>query len=299
MTRAAVLVCAAWIAVTAAAARAAPVTVGLFAPSAPFPSTAARVELTNQLAARIGEALHRPAAGRVYARAADFAAAVKNGDVTVALVDPVYLAGAPAGATLIAAALIADDQTAHAWRLVVRTGTTLGALRGKRVLVPSVGGREADLVLTVLLGGDVGREFFAKIEAAPDTASALVALGLGKADAAVVPAAGDLPAGTREALALPALSNPLLVVYGAMTGGDQAAVLAAATGFQGDATITAFRAADPDAARSLARRFTAAAKLGPFAVPAARPAVGELVQDRRFAIARTPAAAFAVAPPAR
>src|SRR5689334_10270656 len=67
-------------------------TVGLFAPSAPFPSTAARVELATRLGDHLGTALGGTGAGRVYARSSDFAAAVASGDVKVALVDPGYLA---------------------------------------------------------------------------------------------------------------------------------------------------------------------------------------------------------------
>ena len=78
------------------------------------------------------------------------------------------------------------------------------------MLVPSLGGHEAAFVMNVLLGGEVGRDFFAKIDPAPDTASALAALELGKADAAVVPVTGELPAGTAEVLPLPALANPVL-----------------------------------------------------------------------------------------
>ena len=48
------------------------------------------------------------------------------------------------------------------------------------------------------------RDFFAPIEAAPDTASALAALGLGKADAVVVPVTGELPPGTVELVRWPA-----------------------------------------------------------------------------------------------
>src|SRR5688572_13842380 len=69
------------------------VTVGVFAPSAPFPSTAARVELASRLGEHLGKALGGTGTGRVYARAGDFAAAVKKGEVTVALVDAPYLAG--------------------------------------------------------------------------------------------------------------------------------------------------------------------------------------------------------------
>ncbi|HET9621949.1 MAG TPA: hypothetical protein VFP84_11320 [Kofleriaceae bacterium] len=292
----AIVLALAVIVATVAAAHAAPVTVGVFAPSAPFPSTAARVELANKLGAAFGAALHKPAAGRVYARAADFAGAVKRGEVVIALVDAAYLASVVANHTVIATSIV-DDQPARAWRLVGRAGTPLGGLRGKRVLVPSVGGREHDFVLNVLLAGDVGREYFEKIEPAPDTASALAALGLGKAEAAVVPAGGELPAGMAELLALPALPNPVLVVYGALPADERKAVAEAAAGFKGDATIAGFRAGDGDAVRGLARRFFTSSKPGPFAVPAAKPAVTELAQSRTFAIERTPAAAFAVAPP--
>lgn len=300
MTRLAVVACVAWLAgVPGAAAHPAPITVGLFAPSAPFPSTAARVELANQLGAWLGRALGAPGAGRVYARAADFAAAVKRGEITLALVDPAYLASVTGSYTLIAASLNAEAKVGRAWRLVARAGADLPDLQGQRVLVPSLGGREADFVFNVLLGGDVGRDFFAKIEAAPDTASALAALGLGKADAVVVPVAGELPPGTAELLrwpASPALPNPLLVAYGAMPADQRNALREAARAFPGDVTITGFDDVAPDAVAGVARRLGPQVKGGPFLVPAARLVVRDLVEGRTFAIERTPATAFAIAP---
>jgi hypothetical protein len=308
--RAVVVACVAWlVGALGSAAHAAPITIGLFAPSAPFPSTAARVELANQLGAELGKALNVSGSGRVYARAADFAAAVKKGEITLALVDPAYLAGAGGTFTVIAASLSADAKVDRAWQLVARTGTKIADLQGKRVLVPSLGGREADFVLDVLLGGDVGRDFFAKIEAAPDTASALAALGLGKVEAVVVPATGVLPAQTAELLRLPAssgspapltLPNPVLVVCGGtLTPGERQAVLDAAKGFKGDATITGFSAADHEIVASVMRRFGTPVKHGPFLVPAARLVVGGLLEGRTFAIERTPATAFAIVPTAR
>jgi len=316
MTRAWVMAWVVWLAgALGSAAHAAPITVGLFAPSAPFPSTAARVELANQLGVELGKALKVRGAGRVYARAADFAAAVKKGEITLALVDPAYLASAGGKFTVIAASLNADAKVDHAWQLVARAGTKLADLHGKRVLVPSLGGREADFVLDVLFGGDVGRDFFAKIEAAPDTASALAALGLGKADAAFVPATGELPAQTVELVRLPtaptslaslvspappALPNPVLVAYGGtLTPDERQAVLEAAKGFQGDATITGFADADPEVVAGVVRRFSPPVKHGPFLVPAVRLVVGDLLEGRTFAIERTPAAAFAIVPPTR
>jgi hypothetical protein len=270
------------------------VTVGLFAPTAPFPSTSARVELASRLGEHVGKRLGVSGSGKVFARGADFAAAVKKGEVTVALVDAVHLAIAGGNYTVIAAAVRAGD-TSHGWQLVARGVDKLSGLRGKRVLVPGIGGRESDLVLSVLFGGEVSRDYFAKIETAPDTVSALAALGLGKADAAIVPTGVDLPGGISVVLKLPALSGPVLVVYGAAVQ-QKDAILDAALSFKGDATVASLRAADGDVVRSVARRFTVPAKRGPLAVPAVRLLVGDLVEGRRFSIERTPLTAFVARP---
>lgn len=288
-----VLLCAA-----AAGARAETITVGVFAPSAPFPSTAARVELAARLGEHLGRALGGTGVGKVYGRAADFAAAVKKGEVTVALVDPAYLAGT-GGHVVIAGAVQGAGGPAQAWQVIARAGTrTVAELRGKRVLVPSNGGREADFVLNVLLGG-AERDLFGKIEAAPDTASALAALGLGKADAAVVPAGVEPPAGMAQVIALPPLATPVLVAYGAVTAGRRAALERAAASFTGDATIAALQRTGDEGVRAIARRFAAPVRRGALLVPSVRLPAGDLVAGRAFAIERTPASAFAIAPGAR
>lgn len=269
-------------------------TVGLFAPAAPFPSTAARVDLATALGDHAGEALGQRATGKVFARASDFTAAVRKGEVAVALVDPAFLAGS-SGYTVIAAA-VRDGRTEHGWQIVARGTAKLAGLAGKRVLVPSIGGRETALVLDVLLAGEAGKDFFAAIDAAPDTASALAALGLGKADAVVVPAGVALPAGTTVVATLPALLGPVVVTYGGITATQRQALAAALASFQGDATVSGFRAADADAVNRVARRFVVPVKRGPLAVPAIRLVVGDLVEGRTFTIERTPASAFAAKP---
>ena len=272
-------------------------TVGLFAPTAPFPSTSTRVELATKLGEHFGKALGGTGNGKVYARAGDFASAVKKGEVTVALVDATYLAAAGGNYTILAGA-VRNGESNHGWILVARGATKIGDLKGKRVLVPAVGGRETDFVLNVLFGGEVGRDFFSKLEVAPDTASAIAALNLGKADAAVVPSGVDLPGGTTKLLDLPSLSGPVLVAYGSVPAGKRAALIEAAVQFKGDVTVAAMRTGDPDAVKSIVRRFSAPVKRGPLAVPAFRLLVGDLVEGRTFAIERTSATAFAAAPPA-
>lgn len=293
MRRLALLVAFAFLAVPGRA-HAQAITVGLFAPTAPFPSTSARVELASRLGDHIGKTLGGSGSGKVFARGSDFAAAVKKGEVTVALVDAAYLAVAGGNYTVVAASVRGGDTT-HAWQLIGRGTDKLAGLKGKRVLVPGIGGREAELVLNVLLGGEVGKDYFAKIEPAPDTVSALAALNLGKADGAVVPAGVDLPSGTSVVLKLPALSGPVLVVYGSNAQQRQA-IAAAALTFKGDATVAGFRAGDAEAVKQVARRFTVPVKRGPLAVPAIRLLIGDLVEGRAFTIERTPVTAFAAKP---
>jgi len=277
-------------------ARADSVTVGVYAPSAPFPSTAARVDFASKLGSQLGSALGGTGTGRVYARAGDFAAAVKRGDVTVALVDATYLARS-SGYTVIAGAT-RGGATTHAWQLVARGSQKLsiGDLRGKRLIVPSVGGRETEFAINVMLGGEVARDHFSRIVAAPDTASALAALGLGKVDAALVPAGVSLPGGTTVVLSsLPAIAGAVLVAYGSAAA-QRAKLAAAATSFRGDATIDGFRGIDASAVRAIARRFTVAPKRGVLVVPSVRLVVGDLVEGRTFAIERTPVTTFVVKP---
>ncbi len=276
----------------ASTASAETVTVGLFAPSAPFPSTASRVDFATKLAEHIAKALGGTGVGKVYARAGDFAAAVKKGEVTVAVVDATYLAGTSQSYTVLAASTRGGEVT-QGWQVIARGGARkLAELRGKRVLVPANGGKEADLALNVLLGG-VEKDFV-KIEAAPDTVSALAAVGLGKADAAIVPLGVEPPAGTAQVLTLPALSTPLLVGYGTLTAQQKAAIVAAAGSFKGDATIAGFRGGDADAVKAIARRFGAPVKKGPMVSPSVRLLVGDLVEGRKLSIERTPAVTFAI-----
>lgn len=290
MTRAFVLALAS-VAI-ASVAHADPVAVGLFAPSAPFASTAARVELASRLGEQLGKSLGGTGSGRAYARAGDFAAAVKKGEITVAVVDATYLATAGGAYTIIATS-VRGGETSVGWQLIARGGAAkIADLRGKKILVPSTGGREVDFALNVMLGGEVTRDYFAAVEAAPDTASTLAALGLGKADAAIVPGGVELPAGATRVLALPALSTPVLVAYGAVTPAQRDALASAAAAFKGDATIGGFRAAGDDGVRAIARRYTVPPKRGPFVVPAVRLLVGDLVEGRTFAIERTPATQY-------
>ena len=278
------------------------VTVGLFAPTRAVPVDGrARRARDPARRARSARRSAAPAAAGSTRAAADFAAAVKKGEVTVALVDAAYLAGAGGNYTVIAARRRATATSTHGWQLVARGARRSSpSSRASACSCPASAAARPTSCSTCCSAARSRSDFFAKIEAAPDTASALAALGLGKADAAVVPAGVELPAGTAEVLALPALVGP-----GArrLRRGDAAAApgaAAAAASFKGDATVAGVPApAMPTRVRAIARRFARPVKRGPLVVPAVRLVVGDLVEGRTFAIERTPASAFVAVPGAK
>jgi hypothetical protein len=269
------------------------ITVGVFAPSAPFPTTVARVELAAKLAEQVGAAAGQKATGRNYAKASDFAAAVKKGEVTVALVDATYLAS-QSGYSVIGASVRGGD-TSQGWQLVAKGASKVSDLRGKKVLVPSVGGKETDFVLNVLLGG-VEKGYFSAIDSASDTASALASLNQGKADAVVCPTGVDLPSGVSQVISLPSLATPVLVTYSGLPAAQKTAIASAVGSFKGDGTLGSFRAADSDGVKAITKRFGVPVKRGPFVVPSVRLLVGDLVEGRKLSIERTPVTTFAEAP---
>lgn len=264
----------------AGVAAAEPVRVGVFVPSTPFEGTGARLEFATRLARHIGG---DDAVGRVYGRASDFAAALRKGEIDLAVADATYLA-AVGGSHAVLAVAVRGGDTRTTWDLVARgqIDSVLG-LEGKTVLTPAIGGREAAFVNEALLGGEL-RPDFLRVEVSPDVLSALAALGLGKADAAVVPSGLALPAGTNRVATLPAVSWPLLIASPRTSADLQARAAERALTFSSSGAITGFRSATSDAYRSLARRFGRPVRRGPMALPNLRIAVGELIEGRAFRI---------------
>ena len=274
------------------AAAAAPVTVGLYAPSTPFDGTAARLEFANKLAAHLAGA---DGVGRVYGKASDFAAALAKGDVQLAVVDAEFLATTSAAHTALAVA-VRDGDTAATWQLVARGGASgILDLRGKTVLAPVTDGRHAAFVDNALLGGELPAGFWT-VESSPDALSAVAAVGLGKADAAVVPAGVALPAGVTRVVTLPSVSWPVLIAAKDAPAAVIAAARDRAPSFGGSGAIAGFRTAGADGYRGLARRMKKTLRQAPLIVPNLRITVGELIAGRTFAVAPPPLTGYFAAP---
>ena len=260
-------------------------TVGLYAPNAPFGGTSARLDYVTRLADHLAAATGDDGAGKVFARASDFAAAIKKGDLDLAVVDAGYLAAIGAPHTVIATAT-RGGATGVRWQVVSRGGEdTIAELRGKKLLCAGLGGKEDAFVIQALLGGEVRADFFGAIDSSPDVVSALAALGLGRADAAVVPGGVELPEGVTQVASLPEVSWPVLVVLGG-SAEERKALAAAATGFAGGEVLAGFEAGGGDAVKALAGRFGKRERRGPMVIPDLRVAVDELVADRKPVIRR-------------
>jgi hypothetical protein len=110
------------------------------------------------------------------------------------VVDATYLATASLAHTPLAVA-VADGDASVGWQLIARTGiATILELRGRTVLAPVGDGQHTAFVDHALLGGELPPGFW-RVEPSPDAASAVAAVGLGKADAAVAPLGLALPGG--------------------------------------------------------------------------------------------------------
>lgn len=280
------LVIAIVLALATATAHADDLGVGLYAPAAPFAGTSARQDYVSRLAKHLGAATGVKAVGRVYSRAGDFASAVKAGDLQFAVVDAAYLASLGSPYTVLAVATRGGD-TDSSWQLVTRgSESTIAELKGKTLLCPAIGGRETEFVTNALLGGEIGKGFFAKIDTSPDVASALTALGLDRADAAVFPGGLDLPSGATKLATLPSVPWPVLVAFSSASGERRTQVLDAVGTFDGGDILGGFDRGGGDAVKALARRFGKSERRGPMVTPRLEVTVSDLVQVRKPAITR-------------
>jgi hypothetical protein len=271
--------------------------VGLYAPNAPFGGTSARLDYVSRLADHLAAAAGGDGSGRVFAKASDFTAAIKKGEIDVAVVDAGYLAAIGAPYTVVATAT-RGGETATRWQLVSRGGEdTILELEGKKLLCAGLGGKEDAFVYQALLGGELATGFFEAIDTSPDVVSALAALGLGRADAAVVPGGVELPEGVTRVASLPEVGWPVLIVVGTSTD-LRNKLAAAATDFDGGDVLGGFAAGGADAVRALAGRFGKRERRGPMVVPNLRVAVDELVEARKPAIRRVDVRALIAKPAA-
>ncbi len=172
---------------TAARARAAELTVALYAPSMTFESSTARLEYVQNVAREVAAATGAPAIGRAFVRYDD----LRKARPDVAIIDGLCLAERREG-TLIAVAQVGGE-TAQRWALLARPELApegIGSLSRKRLAFVSTGCRDRDFLANALFEGEVALDGFAGLVGRPDLAGAIAAVRDYKtADAVFAPVA--------------------------------------------------------------------------------------------------------------
>jgi hypothetical protein len=285
------LVVALALAAAAPAAADGPIGVGLYAPTVPFAGPVARLDFISALAAQLGAGF----TGRAFARAPDFSAAVQRGELGFAVVDAAYLAAIGIPYRVLAVAARAGASEA-AWEVVADgAATSLLDLRGRSVVVPAIGARDDAFLTQILLEGELGKEFFGKVAFAPDALSALAAVERGRAECAIVPSGGALPAGLHHVASLRAVSWPVLVSLPGASGAAEVAAAAASAKLAGQA-LDRFSPGGEGAVQALAEQFGRGPHRAPFLAPPMRGVSVNLVGGASRRIARGPATAWLIDP---
>jgi hypothetical protein len=293
------MVCALACAAAPSVAAADDITIGLFAPTAPFEGSGDRVSFVNAVADHLaGSAGGNKVIGKVYASAGAFASAAKKGEIQFAIVDAPYAAANGLPYTILAAATRGGSGSAS-WQLIAKTSIgSIRDLRGAKVAIPSTGSRAQQFVTNALLGGEVDTSYFASITEAADTRSALTMITVGKVDAAFVPSGVEPPGGTKRLLTLGNVGWPMFVSLSAADPKMATAFGARIKSFGGGGGFSGFGDAGSGNYRSLAGSFGKSTKKGPMALPPpARLSVKELLTGRTFAVPQSNVLDLVEAPP--
>jgi ABC-type nitrate/sulfonate/bicarbonate transport system substrate-binding protein len=169
------------------------------------------------------------------------------------------------------------------WQLVAGSGITrLKDLKGKKVVVPSIGAKEQAFVTNALLDGEVDASYFDKILEASDPSGAVSMVVAGKADAAFVPSGTSL-SGLSKVMGLGQVGLPMFV---SLPGNEEALVKKFSSRVKSHSGGGfGFTSADAGKYRSLSGSFGKSTKKGPMAVPPpARLTVRDILEGRKFSI---------------
>lgn len=160
----------------------------LYAPLAPLPSADARFAFVDKLARQLQSA-GIAAQPKVFARAADLEAAIKKGQVDLAVLDAFYLAERGANYNVLAVSTAASEPYLR-WGLHTHLpGNSILDLNGKRLAwVSPAGTKEATYINNVLLYGELRvAQFFGMGNPAPDVSAAVSDVVLRRADCVFAP----------------------------------------------------------------------------------------------------------------
>jgi hypothetical protein len=247
---------------TVAAADQKPLRIALYAPNAPFASGIDRANFASRLAQQISSVAGVPARADAYARAADLEKAIASKQVDFAVLDGVYLAetGKYNSYSCLATATVGGE-TSPKWSLFASSAEKVKDLQNKKLSAASTAGRDDDFVSNGLFDGEISArsKFFAGTTKAPDLASAVQAVTLGKAEAVFAPE--SMGKGMKSIFDAGRVPNAgFCQVTSGLPGDLVGKVKQAVLSHGAAAALDGWKAADVGAYRALAGRLSAKSK---------------------------------------
>jgi hypothetical protein len=240
------------------------ITIGIYAPSAPFDTAQARLTYVQSLAKAIEQATGIKTEAQSYATMA----ALKKGNPDYAIVEGQCYA-TNLGWQLLANAKIGDS-TSRAWALFSSGSTTMQALKDKKLAFMATGCNDDGFIENAMLDSEVDDKFFGAKLPGTDLNGAVASVASYKtAQAVFAPVQLGTAKGLTKVFDTGSVPNPAFVeIAGSkLPGTITQKVAAAVIGYGGGGAISGWTKPSRDVYQSLAGRLAPVRKQGIFATP--------------------------------
>lgn len=263
-----------------------PLTVAIFAPRAAFKGPYDLFAYGDRLAAFVSKEAGLSVKSVVFAKPRQLEAAVRRGEVSFAVLDPLYLAHQRHRVLAVATV---DGRPRQRWAIYAAPRLKSCSLKGLRLAHVKATKRDRAFAERVLLGGALKLDrFFGAVKGLRDAGNAISAVKLGRADCALAPTSAAW--GLRRVHTLGWVANPgFAQIDRRLPATTVAAVTRAVLRFTTSGALHGFRAADDRLYRRLAAGLGAAGPRPTMATPTpARLGVQEVLRIKEVELALPP-----------
>lgn len=254
------LVVAALLAPTVAAAQPAKLTIGIFAPSVEFGTAQARLAYAQSLA----KAIEQNTGIKTQAQSYATFASLKKDNVDFAIID------GPCVATNLNSKLLATatvgGATTRAWALYSSAGDSIQALKGKKLAFIAMGCNDAGFVDNAMLESEVDAAFFGSRVGEKDLTGTIASVTSYKTAQAVFAPVGSTK-GLTKVFDAGAVPNPAFVALSQVPEAVVEKVSATVVAFGGSGAITGWTKPAREIYHAFAGRLVPVRKTGVFANP--------------------------------
>lgn len=235
--------------------------VGIYAPSAAFPTSAARLSYVQGMAKAIEQKTGIPTKGQAFVRYTNLLKAKPD----FAIIEGLCVVTKRPGEVVAMAAI--EGQTTMGWGLYTRSAKTLREVEGKDLAYVQTGCRDKEFVENAMLDGEVKQQFFGKLVARPDVSGAVAAVKDYKAAEAVFAPHGQAK-GLNKLFDTGSMPTPAFVVMNEALPADVVGdVKATVLGYGAGGVIGGWRAASEQSYAGLNGQLRVRTKEPVFAMP--------------------------------